>query len=178
MPTDDSLTRSHSDPTTTRGVLSVFFPLVLALIIAAFTSIAIADGELHTGGQPDTEDLSAFAAGGGTQIIDLRGVNEDRGFDEAAAARQRGLHYHSLPITGAAGLNRDNVEALDRLLEQTVGQGEKTLLHCASGNRVGALMALRAHWLHGNTEAEALAIGRAHGMTGLEAQVRELLREK
>jgi protein tyrosine phosphatase (PTP) superfamily phosphohydrolase (DUF442 family) len=160
-----------------RSGLSIFL-LVFALIALVVADGARAEEKLLTGGQPTAEDLAAFAAAGGTHVIDLRGPGENRGFDEAGISRRFGMHYHSLPITGAGSFTLDNVRALDRLLEQTVDQHEKTLLHCASGNRVGALMALRAKWLHGSSENEALEIGRSHGMTSLETQVRELLREK
>ena len=48
------------------------------------------------------------------------------------------------------------------------------LVHCASGNRVGALIALSAAD-EGVPVEEALARGRAAGMTSTEARVRELL---
>jgi rhodanese-related sulfurtransferase len=50
----------------------------------------------------------------------------------------------------------------------------KVLLHCASGNRVGAMLALRARWLQGKSADEAMAIGKASGMTGLAADVKAL----
>jgi len=47
------------------------------------------------------------------------------------------------------------------------------LVHCASGNRIGALFALQAFHLDGRTAAEALAIGKQAGMTRAEPVVRE-----
>ena len=49
------------------------------------------------------------------------------------------------------------------------------LLHCGSGNRVGALLALKAFWLDGGSAEEALEVGLAGGVTRLEPTVRELL---
>ena len=40
---------------------------------------------------------------------------------------------------------------------------------------MGAMLALKAHWIDGVDAAEALEIGLAAGMTRLEAPVRELL---
>ena len=54
------------------------------------------------------------------------------------------------------------------------GEG-KVLMHCGSGNRVGAMMALRARWVQGRSAEEALAIGRSSGLKGLEGDVRTLL---
>lgn len=158
----------------------MFTILMLAFALgAAVTGNARAAGvALLTGGQPSAEDLAAFAANGGVHVIDLRDSGENRGFDEASVTKRFGIHYHNLPVSGPGGLTRDNALALDRLLAQTAGQHETTLLHCASGNRVGALMALRAKWLQGASTEEALAIGRSHGMTSLETQVKPLLQEK
>lgn len=150
------------------------------LILCALSSPAMAteliriSNDLHVAdGQPDAQQLRDFARSGGKHVIDLRQPAEARGFDEAAAVSRAGMHYHSLPITGAAGLTRENVRRLDQLLNQV--SGEPALLHCASGNRVGALMALRAGWLHDASPEEALAIGRRHGLTGLQPEVERLL---
>jgi protein tyrosine phosphatase (PTP) superfamily phosphohydrolase (DUF442 family) len=70
-------------------------------------------------------------------------------------------------------LTRENVEALDRLLDESADDG--TVLYCASSNRVGALLALRAYWLDGAEADQALELGRQAGMTSLEARVGELM---
>jgi hypothetical protein len=51
-------------------------------------------------------------------------------------------------------------------------------VHCASGNRVGAMMALREAWLRGATSEHALEVGRTWGMKGLEPDVNALLQTK
>ena len=48
-------------------------------------------------------------------------------------------------------------------------------MHCASGNRVGGLFALKAFYVDGKTPEEALEIGRSAGMTRTEAVVRQEL---
>lgn len=149
---------------------------MIAMIATATAGIRPIDEQLSVAGQPTQEELRAFAAEGGAHVIDLRTPQEDRGYDEAAAVKRAGMQYHNLPITGAAGLTRENVKKLDGLLART--RGEKTLLHCASANRVGALMALRARWLQDASESEALDIGRRHGLTSLQPRVEELLREE
>jgi hypothetical protein len=49
------------------------------------------------------------------------------------------------------------------------------LLHCASANRVGALLALREAWHRGAEPQAALAVGIEAGLTGLEPATREKL---
>jgi hypothetical protein len=49
------------------------------------------------------------------------------------------------------------------------------LVHCASSNRVGAMIALRAALVDGASADAALAEGRRWGLKSLEPQVRERL---
>jgi|SRR5699024_1035256 len=129
-----------------------------------------------TGGQPTPEQLETAARNGIRRVINLRPPTEDAGYDEAEQADQLGLEYTVLPIAGAPDLTRDNAEQLDALLAGD--ESAPTLVHCASGNRVGALMALRAAWVHGKSADEALAIGRRWGLTRAEAAVASLLGEE
>ena len=128
---------------------------------------------LYAGGQPSKEQLLHLSKDGIARIIDLRPADEDRGFDEPATATSAGLEYHTLPIATEADLTPANVRLLDRWLSNSAQT--KTLIHCASSNRVGALLALRAGWLQGATPAAALDAGRAAGLKSLEPAVRKLL---
>jgi uncharacterized protein (TIGR01244 family) len=125
-------------------------------------------------GQPDTAILEAARDAGYVAVVDLRTAGEDRGFDEPAAVEALGMTYHSLEIAGAKGVTFDNARALDDILAGIEGP---VLLHCQSGNRVGALTALRAS-MQGATDEEALAIGRKAGMTRLEPAVEARLAEQ
>jgi protein tyrosine phosphatase (PTP) superfamily phosphohydrolase (DUF442 family) len=78
-----------------------------------------------------------------------------------------------LPVSGASGISYDNANALDRILADIDGP---VLLHCASSNRVGALLALRAK-MHGADTANALALGIDAGLTSLQPVVEEALSE-
>ncbi len=130
---------------------------------------------LVTAAQPNANDLSALAKAGVSVVIDLRGDKEDRGFDEAATNQQLGLQYIKMPINGADDITFAKASELDQLLQQH--REHTVLLHCASSNRVGALLALRAAQ-QGATRDQALAIGRAGGMKSLESKVQTLLEQK
>ena len=127
--------------------------------------------ELITGGQPSRADLEKLKAEGVTTVINLRGSSEDAGFDEAATAKALGLNYVSIPIAGAGDITAGNAAKLDAALRAADG---KTLLHCASSNRVGALLALRAA-ATGQSVEDAVAFGKSAGMTSLEQAVRSQL---
>lgn len=127
----------------------------------------VASGRLQAG------DMAALKGAGIRQVIDLSANAETPDFDEAAAMRSADITYHNLPIHGAADLTRANVARFDRLL-RNVGD-QTTLVHCASSNRVGAMIALRAALVDGQSTAEALAEGRRWGLKSLEPAVRERL---
>jgi len=114
-------------------------------------------------------EVAALRDAGFRHVIDLTPDAETPGFDEAAAVRAAGLRYSNLPLAGASELTRENVLAFDTLL---AGAERPLLVHCASGNRVGAMAALRAAWVEGHSAEEAIAIGREWGLSGLEEEVR------
>jgi uncharacterized protein (TIGR01244 family) len=134
----------------------------------------VLDGtKLVSTGQPDEEVLKLAKDAGFTAVIDLRGPSEDRGLDESAAVEALGMKYVALPVTGPDDVTFDNARQLDSILEGLEGP---VLMHCASGNRVGALMALRASQNGANAE-DAMAAGKAAGLTRLEPVVAEKLAE-
>lgn len=92
----------------------------------------------------------------------------------AAEAEAAGINYFTLPISGAEDLTPSRVHAFHTLLEQP--DNGNTLIHCASGNRVGAMMAMRAAWVQGASEQGALEVGRHYGLTSLENAVIERIR--
>ncbi len=126
---------------------------------------------ITTAGQPGADDLAAIAAAGYRSVIDLRGAGEDRGFDMPASVEALGMQYTNLPVEGASGITYANAAALDRLLE---GMPKPVLLHCASSNRVGALLALRAR-AQGADRETALNLGIATGLGSLQPVVEQKL---
>lgn len=114
---------------------------------------------LVLGGQPSPADLKKVAEAGFDAVVDLRGPGEPRGYDEKGTAEKLGLAYHAIPIEGATSLSLSAAEKLGAILEESQG----TVVHCASGNRVGGLFALLAAF-EGASEDEAIAVGREHGM--------------
>ena len=127
---------------------------------------------LHTGGQPTEAQLAEFKQEGVRTVIDLRGADEDRGYDEVAAMQRLGLRYERLPINGADDLTAENAAKLKKLLDDG---GDEVLLHCASGNRVGALLALMAKQQEGATNEEAMKLGKEAGMKSLTPVVEKQL---
>lgn len=128
--------------------------------------------DLLTGGQPSAGQLEALAAAGYTTIVDLRAEGEKGApSDEPEQVESLGLSYVRIPVTGAADLTEEKARELDAVLDSAAGPA---VVHCATGNRVGALLALRAR-LDGAAPEAALEHGLDAGLTHLEPAVRELL---
>ena len=145
----------------------------VAKVVAA-GEVKPVDG-ITSAGQPDEVAFRVFADAGYVAVIDMRGPDEDRGLkDEPALVEALGMDYLAFPIVGKDAINFDVARELNGLLETFDGP---VLVHCASGNRVGALLALR-HNLAGASIDETMAYGKDAGMTRLEPLVRKLLGKK
>jgi uncharacterized protein (TIGR01244 family) len=124
----------------------------------------------------DADDIEMLKRAGIRVVIDLRDDEETPDFDEAAAVAAAGMSYRNLPIDGAAGLTPEHAEQLDRMIADAGAQ--PVLIHCGSSGRVGALMALRAAMLQGQTVEAAIETGKSWGLKGLEPAVREELAKR
>lgn len=124
----------------------------------------------YAAGQPTPQHLAELAREGVRTVINLRGPDEPVEYDEAAEAARLGLRYETLPVTGPADLDRDRVREFGRMLDEARREGG-VLIHCASSNRVGAMVALDETLNRGCELADALERGRAAGLKTLEPAV-------
>ena len=138
--------------------------------VRAIEDLQPIDG-ITSSGQPDAEALEVVAASGYVAVIDMRGSNENRGLDEKAVIETLGLEYVEFPLVGSEAISFENARQLDKLLAEFDGP---VLLHCGSGNRVGAILALR-HSLQGADDKDAMEFGKSAGLTSLEPVVKDRL---
>lgn len=124
-----------------------------------------------TSGQPDVAALERLSEAGYKAVVDLRGPGEHRGIDEQAVVEGLGMSYIPLPVSSGDDMSFETANALDAILQAA---GGPVLVHCGSGNRAGALIALRAS-ANGASPEEALAAGREAGLTRSESLVRAKL---
>lgn len=127
---------------------------------------------LYTAGQPAPADWAAIKARGVRTVVDLRQPGELKGRDEAAEVRAVGLRYVNIPVDGGKGLNDANARALHAVLAPAHGG---VLVHCSSGNRAGALLALEQARFDSLAPERALQLGEQAGVTGLRATLRKAL---
>jgi protein tyrosine phosphatase (PTP) superfamily phosphohydrolase (DUF442 family) len=129
--------------------------------------------DLITAAQPTREQMDRMMALGYRSFVSLQLEEEPGAGWEEEGVPASGGRFGRIPVAGPDDLTRENVERLAAMLDQA--GGDQTVLYCASSNRVGALLALKAYWLDGADPDEALALGREAGLTGLEPNVRSLL---
>ncbi len=172
--------------------IRTMFSLLLVVVLAACASTRelnvqmLQDAEINnfrapessvvSSGQPTVSQLGIAARAGVRHVINLRTEVEEVDFNESEVVDSLGMEYHSIPIAGGAGVTAENAATLQALLERL--DGEPVLVHCATSNRVGGLMALTAH-AEGASINEALSEGARWGLTSqrLQQLVRENLSE-
>ena len=125
------------------------------------------------GGQPSVEQFQEAAFAGYRTVVNLRALGEQGSWDEAAKAAELGVRYVAIPIAGADDLTAENARKLAEIVDDP--EALPAMVHCASGNRVGALFALKALHVDGKSAESALTFGRRAGLTALEDAVRERL---
>ena len=127
---------------------------------------------LITGGQPNATAWRDLRAAGVTRVVSLLPASELGIRNEAAEVQASGMDYIQIGVAGPGDLTSENAH----LLWQSVqGDSGTVLVHCASGNRAGALLALAAVQAGGMSPQAALEFGKAAGLTKLEPVVRERL---
>lgn len=129
------------------------------------------DGHVYSAGQPSKEALKMLAETGIKHIINLRSPDEQT-WDENELVNRLGMTYHAMPIANADEVNSENAAKLADLINKLKGEG--VLVHCASSNRVGALIAISAHLKGLKTEA-AIDEGKRWGLKSLEPAARRVI---
>jgi uncharacterized protein (TIGR01244 family) len=123
-----------------------------------------------TGGQPTLEQLEQARRQGVTTVINLRTPSE--GGPTAEQIEALGLEYVSIPVAGSHDYTAEKARDLAAAL---AGAGGDAIVYCRSGNRVGALFAVKARAVDGVEPGQALELGRRAGLTRAEPDVRRVL---
>jgi uncharacterized protein (TIGR01244 family) len=89
---------------------------------------------LATSGTIGAGGVKELAEKGFATIIDLRTENEGTA-EEKKSVESAGMHYINIPVTGER-INHEQLAAFTRIIEKAQ---TPVLVHCTSGNRVGAL---------------------------------------
>ena len=114
------------------------------------------------GGATTPEAVPELKKMGFASIINLRlpseaGANVE---GEAAAAKTAGINFYNIPFSGQA----PDPKVADRFLDTITAPGnEPAYIHCAAGNRAGAMWMIKRlaidHWDTDRAYTEAAALG-------------------
>jgi uncharacterized protein (TIGR01244 family) len=114
-----------------------------------------------TAGQPSAAQMEQLGAAGCVTVVDLRAPAEPRGYDERAAVAAAGMEYFPVPVTAETLTDAE----FDRVREALRDRAERpVLVHCASANRVGALLIPFFVLDEGRSEEEALSLAKRVGL--------------
>jgi protein tyrosine phosphatase (PTP) superfamily phosphohydrolase (DUF442 family) len=129
--------------------------------------------QLWFAGQLDRAGFEAAKETGIDVVINLRAPSE-LDWDEAAAVESLGMAYYNVPVVGPS-FDPGAFAEIERLVEEHPGQ--QTLIHCSSSNRAGGWFATHLVDRHEMSLDDALAAGRATGITkdAIVTRVREYL---
>ncbi len=129
-----------------------------------------------TGGQLTPSQVEELEALGFGTFVSLRPSSEDGAGWEEDFFAGRTSQFRRLPVAGSEGTTEGNARRLARVLKGSARQEQPgVVVYCASGNRVGALFALKAHFVDGLPALCALEEGKQAGLTRLEPYVSSLL---
>ena len=126
---------------------------------------------LLIGGQPSAEQLKAIQQAGYRTVITLRPESERGDEGEAAAVEQMGMKFVRIPVAGAPGLTESNARALNAALVQR--DALPAVVHCSIGQRVSALMGLRAFVVDRVSPTAAMDLAKSLGLKELETALRD-----
>jgi uncharacterized protein (TIGR01244 family) len=129
---------------------------------------------LITGGQPEADAWEIIANAGVSTIVNLRSENELPGRNVGKEVRAANLIYINMPVEGPDSLTHEKATELLRILNHAEGA---VLVHCGTGNRCGAMLALTEAWLQQRDIEEAVLFGKQAGLSGLEPVVRAILKK-
>lgn len=116
--------------------------------------------DILLGGRINEADLRILKKIGYRMIVNMR-MPQEMSWNEKRYVEKLGMQYVSLPIAGAHGFTEENAHKLAKLLQK---KNKPILLHCASGNRVGAMLALKAFYIDKKSKKESIEIGSQAGM--------------
>jgi len=138
-------------------------PTAAGLASITIPNARTAADQILTGGQPRDEHLQQAKDNGVKVVMNLRTQAEEKEFaTEAAKVESLGMKYVHLPIDGKTGdgMNEENARKLAEVLAE-----KPALVHCTSGERVGALFALKAFYVDKLPADVALKVGKDNGLT-------------
>ena len=125
--------------------------------------------------RPTPAQLKAIRDAGYQTVITLRTEKETGDEGEQATVERLGMKFVSIPVAGAAGLTQENARELAKTLAER--DVLPAVLHCVSGQRVSALLGLKAFVVDRLSATAAIDLAKSLGLTKLEDALRKRIAE-
>ena len=132
---------------------------------------------LYFSAQPDERTFLAAKTNGVDVVINLR-ESDETDWNEAGAASDAGIKYYSVPISRSGySFDPKSMSKISAIVQDHHKQN--ILLHCSSGNRASAWLAVHLTEDHGLPIDASLAVAKRAGLTNsdVEARVVKFLNE-
>jgi len=133
-------------------------------------AVSVRDGRL-CGAAPDQNALQELAASGLKTMVDFRPESEWSCPDWNQRVKATGIDYRHFPVTGVGEMTPQLTAAVWDLWQNEAAR--PILLHCASGNRAAAALALAAIRHGGMSPQDALKLGKQAGLTKMLPAVQQ-----
>ncbi len=129
---------------------------------------------IYIASQPEHTDWEKLKAMGFKNIINLRSP-EDTPADEIDTLNSLGMSYLNVPVPSCHVLTLDQIRKVNECIGDT--EGEKTLIHCKSGNRASSWLAVHLFFQHNFTPEQAVKKAQEVALTmpGITEETKEYL---
>ncbi|MBU1187472.1 MAG: hypothetical protein KKC01_00415 [Gammaproteobacteria bacterium] len=133
-------------------------------------AIKLSDGCLF-GSAPDPSTLQELADAGLKTVVDFRPASEWSCPDWPQRVQAAGMDFRHFPVSNVNEMTPTLTAAVWELWQDSTAQ--PLLMHCASGNRAAAALALAAVRHGGMNPQQALVLGQQAGLTKMLPAVQQ-----
>ncbi len=130
---------------------------------------------LLIGGQPSREQLKQIRDAGYRTVVTLRPEAERGDEGERELVERLGMRFVSIPVPGASGLTEPNARSLAKAI--SAPDALPAVVLCSTGQRVSALLGLKAFVVDRVSAVAAIHIAKGLGMKKFEAALRERIKQ-
>jgi protein tyrosine phosphatase (PTP) superfamily phosphohydrolase (DUF442 family) len=134
-------------------------------------------GPMTFAGQPDLKTIKSLKSQGYEIVINLRGKNEFKKFNEEKAVRNQDMEYIQIPFfTKQKEISRTAISEIHKVVRDN--HNKKIFIHCSSGNRAAAWLGAHLYLDHGVDLEKSISVAKDLGMTKpkMEKKLRKFLK--
>lgn len=121
--------------------------------------------DIYFSGQPKNTDYKKLSENGFKTVINLRSKDEYKEeVEQWLVEKKYKMNYYNIAFEKNMELNDSFIDNVTSAVKKHRKEG-KTLIHCSTGNRVGAWLAAHFHKDHKMSKEESLETAKKMGLT-------------